>query len=267
MSVEKMPKGVKVSGQGPAVVLLHSSLSSSRQWLPLVGLLKNDFTLINIDLLGYGQADKVDDADSYDFELEVSRIRYAIRLVAGDDKYHLVGHSCGGAIALKMAVEEPDKLLSVSLYEPVAFHLLPEGTAERAESDEFARQVLTKDPYTAAEVFTNFWNKPGFFRALPEKMQHLMAADIAKVNLDFKGLMAECYGLNDLSKVLCPSLLMSGEQSPYLSRHLTQLIQGAIPQASVQLFPAGHMAPVSHSDRVHPAIADFIKLAVPVCEP
>ncbi|MEW6981911.1 alpha/beta fold hydrolase [Colwelliaceae bacterium 6471] len=258
MSFDQLSAGIKVSGQGPAVILLHSSLSSSRQWLLLVSLLKEHFTVINIDLLGYGQAPVVSDPKCYDFTVELTRINDAIAKVIGAEQYHLVGHSCGGAIALKLAVEQPYRLKSLALYEPVAFHLLPKNSKQRLESDHFAQQVLQEEPYKAAEIFTNFWNKEGFFNALPLKMQQLMAADMPKVNLDFKGLIAEKYTLADLGVITCPSLLMKGDRSPSLSQDLTMNILHGLPDAKLQVFSAGHMAPVSHSEEVHPAIADFI---------
>ncbi|WP_281560094.1 alpha/beta hydrolase [Thalassomonas sp. RHCl1] len=259
MTVLNSSKGVYVSGQGPAVVLLHSSLSSARQWQYLVNLLKSDFTVINFDILGYGKAEKVHDGDNYDFNVETGRIRQVLQETIGEAPYHLVGHSCGGAIALKLAVEAPEKLLSLALFEPVAFHLLPKGSAPRQQADDFKTQVFIEDTYLAAEIFTNFWNKPGFFKSLPKKMQDLMAADIAKVNLDFQGLISESYSLTDLSAITCRSLLMHGSESPQLSRHLSQIISGALPQVSEQAFIAGHMAPVSHSEQIHPVIADFIR--------
>ncbi|WDE06848.1 alpha/beta fold hydrolase [Thalassomonas viridans] len=259
MTISNLPRGVYVTGQGPAVVLLHSSLSSARQWQYLVSLLKADFTVINFDMLGYGKAEKVDDGDNYDLNVETARINQVLQQVIGEAPYHLVGHSCGGAIALKLSVEAPEKLLSLALFEPVAFHLLPRGSEQRQQADDFKNQVFIDDAYLAAEIFTNFWNKPGFFKSLPKKMQDLMAADIAKVNLDFKGLIAESYTLADLSGITCRALFMHGNESPGLSRHLGQIISQALPQVSEQAFDAGHMGPVSHSEQIHPVIADFIR--------
>ena len=258
MAVINFP-GVYVSGQGPAVVLLHSSLSSARQWQPLVNELKTAYTVINFDILGYGKADKVIDEKNYNFDVEITRIKHVLDKVIGEQPYHLVGHSCGGAIALKLAVQAPKKLLSVALYEPVAFHFLAKGSPQRQQADAFKTQVFIDDKYKAAEIFTNFWNKPGFFNALPKKIQDSMAADIGKVNLDFKGLISEVYTLADLSNITCPSLLMAGTDSPALSRHLADVIVDALPNVKLQAFNAGHMAPVSHGEQIHPAIAAFIR--------
>jgi len=82
MTINKLPKGVYISGQGTPVVLLHSSLSSARQWLPLVKLLEPYFLVINIDILGYGNADKVTEPRNYNFDVEIDRFEYIIETVA-----------------------------------------------------------------------------------------------------------------------------------------------------------------------------------------
>ena len=66
-----LPSGVYITGQGPAIVFLHSSLSSAKQWSPLIQKLKDRFTCINIDILGYGNADNVSDKGNYSFEAEL----------------------------------------------------------------------------------------------------------------------------------------------------------------------------------------------------
>ncbi|NQZ89175.1 MAG: alpha/beta hydrolase [Colwellia sp.] len=258
MTKNNLPNGVYISGQGTPVVLLHSSLSSAKQWLLLVKLLEPNFLVINVDILGYGNADKVSDEKNYNFDVEIERIEKVLDCVAPNKPLHIVGHSCGGAIALKLAVEQPERLLSLSLYEPVAFHLLEQGSEARTMSDEFALKVDIDDKYLAAEIFTNFWNKSGFFRSLPQKMQALMARDMPKVSLDFKGLTAENYSLNDLGQIQCRALIMTGQYSPELSHLLSSEIRANLPNVEHKTFPTGHMGPVSHSELIHSEIVEFI---------
>lgn len=253
-----LPKGVYISGQGPAIVFLHSSLSTAKQWIPLINRLKDKFTCINIDILGYGNADKVIDEANYDFNVELTRIRLILAHCIADQPYHLVGHSCGGAIALKLAVEQPNQLLSLSLYEPVAFHLLTKGSAEREEADSFAFKVADLSNEQAAQLFTDFWNSKGFFNKLPAKLQAMMAADMQKVNLDFKGLISESYQLTDLATITCKATLYSGLQSPHLSQFLTEKIANALPNGYLCQLEAGHMGPINQAELVLKEMAERI---------
>ena len=69
--MNKSSNGIYFSGQGTPVILLHSSLSSAKQWSALVKLLELNFLVINVDILGYGNADKVTDETNYNFDVEI----------------------------------------------------------------------------------------------------------------------------------------------------------------------------------------------------
>ena len=86
--------GIHISGAGQTVFAFHSSLSSSRQWSVLKKLITQECRLVNVDLLGYGTADKLVD-DDYSFAVELARLEQVISSLNGE-KFHLVGHSCGG---------------------------------------------------------------------------------------------------------------------------------------------------------------------------
>lgn len=250
--------GITVDGQGPSLVLLHSSLSSAKQWLSLVSILKEQFTVINIDLLGYGGADQVTDIENYSFDFEVQRILSAVELVSPRENFHLLGHSCGGAIALKISAEMPDRVLSLSLYEPVAFHLFATGSSERQQVIRFSEQVHQLSDELATQAFVDYWNGSGYFDSLPKQIQQLMVFGINKVVLDFKGIFAEHYGVERLELLTMPCLLLYGKYSPALSQLLSRKIASHLPHASYQQVTAGHMAPISHPSLVEPLISDFL---------
>ncbi len=221
-------------------------------------MLKDRYKVINIDTLGYGEADHVKDKNNYNFSEELERVNKALNILIGEDPFHLVGHSCGGAIALKLAVENANRVLSMSLYEPVAFHLLPNGSDAKCVSDDFASKIDIDDYALAAERFTDFWNKKGFFKSLPEKMQLSMSQDMEKVNIEFIGLTSEKYTLVDMKKITAPVMIMVGEYTPELSKTLSGIIASPFTNVNQKIFPAGHMGPVSHAEIIHPVIAEFI---------
>jgi len=255
----ELDKGIHVAGQGPAIVMLHSSLSSAKQWLPLVHDLKNHYKIINIDMLGYGDAPRVLDSKSYNFSVELLRIKAALKQIIPHEPYHIVGHSCGGAVALKLAVEDPTNVLSLSLYEPVAFHLLVPKSKEWIEAHQFAKSLELEDLYVAAEKFTDYWNEKGFFRKLPKRIQPLLANEMTKVHLDFIGLTSETYGSKEINKITSPVLMMTGRNSPKLSLHLAKLICSYLNNVHEVNFNTGHMGPITCADVIQREIAKFIK--------
>lgn len=253
-----LSSGVTVSGQGPLIVFLHSSLSSAKQWSNLARTLSSRFKCINIDLLGYGQAPKVIDQTHYCFDVEIDRIKQILQQINAESKFHLVGHSCGGAIALKMAVNAPENVLSLSLYEPVAFHLF-ESMNKSDEVKQFAEKIAHLDHITACKSFVDYWNGDGFFDALPKPVQDNMVSNINKVNLDFKGIFAEKYTFSDLERLTFPTVLCRGEYTTTISAELSDNIAKHIHHAQLIKVKAGHMAPVSHPHLVEPIIEKFIE--------
>ena len=94
-----------ISGGGPAVVLVHGWLSSSRIWEQLAGRLAQRFTVYTLDLSGFGESDKP--LSGYGIR-NGSRLLYAFCAHFGLTRANIIGHDLGGAMAVKLAADHPD---------------------------------------------------------------------------------------------------------------------------------------------------------------
>jgi pimeloyl-ACP methyl ester carboxylesterase len=94
-----------VMGGGPAVVLVHGWLTSSRLWEQLAGRLAQRFTVYTLDLSGFGDSDKP--IAGYGVR-NGSRLLYAFCAHFGLTRANVVGHDLGGAMAVKLAADHPD---------------------------------------------------------------------------------------------------------------------------------------------------------------
>ncbi|MRX09458.1 alpha/beta fold hydrolase [Pseudoduganella sp. FT25W] len=246
-----------------AVVLLHSSMSSKSQWLPLKAQLGDDYRCIAVDLQGYGASPFPADAGAdYTHTLahEVDAVVAAIstRLEPGE-AFHLIGHSFGGACALHMARRMPQRVLSLTLFEPVAFHLLAEQHPAKAEIVGVVGRIRAcASDRDATRIFIDYWNRDGAFDAAPEAAQSKMVAQIAKVKLDFQALLGEAATLDDLSMLTMPSLVMAGERSPASTRLLVEQLGVSLPNATALQTRTAHMGPITHPDIVNPVILQFL---------
>src|SRR5215217_9742978 len=95
----------RVSGGGPAVVLVHGWLSSSRIWEQLAGRLAQRFTVYTLDLTGFGESDKP--LTGYGIR-NGSRLLYAFCAHFGLTHANVIGHDLGGAMAVKLAADHPE---------------------------------------------------------------------------------------------------------------------------------------------------------------
>src|SRR6185436_1390772 len=106
----------------PAVIALHCSGGSGRAWRNISPALGGCFNVLAPDLIGNGTSPHWRGPGRFRLADEAASVVKAIDASPGS--VHLVGHSFGGAVALRAAVQRPHRIASLSLYEPVAFHVL-----------------------------------------------------------------------------------------------------------------------------------------------
>ncbi len=250
------------------IVALHSSASNGGQWGQLAADLEGRFEVHAFDLPGYGNAPLT--GDTAQSGAAVSAIPVIREIEAMGRPVHLVGHSNGGGIAIKIALMRPDLVKSLTLYEPAAFHFLKHGN--EASQRLFAQIQLLSGQVTAAAAdgdaeagmhhFLDFWNEVGFWDALPVAAQSRFAQQISSIMTDFANGFAESWTLRDLSGLNVPALVMTGLESPEIAQHTSVAIAKALPNARIALLPElGHMAPVFQPEWINSRILEHIASA------
>jgi len=97
--IHNLLAGYSKSGSGPVIVLLHGWGDSSATFKSLESSLQDRFTLLNIDLPGFGSTDRPHRpftlADYVDF------VASLLKKTDCEDVYAFIGHSNGGSIAIR----------------------------------------------------------------------------------------------------------------------------------------------------------------------
>jgi len=256
--------GLSVVGSGPAVVLLHSSMSYRGQWRALMEQLAGRFRLIALDLYGYGETPFPSETSRFGLRDEIRLIEAALaKVLRADQPVHLVGHSYGGGVALRLAWRWGARVKSLALFEPTAFHLIPRETPERGEiqgvAARVAEQLEAGRAWDATAGFIDYWNHPGAFAALPADRQRLFCRMAPKVVLDFAGLIGEPLGLADYARLSMPLCVLHGTSSPRPPLAIARALAGHLPRIEMHAVEGGHMAPITHPDRVNPLLAAFLE--------
>jgi pimeloyl-ACP methyl ester carboxylesterase len=260
-----MLTSVPSSDNRPVVVLLHSSLSSRKQWSALIQAHEANFRFIALDLLGYGQSAFPADAAARGFTLahETDAVMAALdQQLPNGQSFHLIGHSYGGCTALRLARLMRPRVLSLAVFEPVAFHLLAEDDAARSEIEQFAGAIAAADAADdATRLFIDYWNRPGVFDTLPDNQRQRFMDQIEKVKLDFVALLGEASTLEDMAQLDMPALVMSGLSGPGSTRRVAEQLAAALPNASYRQTKGGHMAPITDAVAVNEVLLDFLPRA------
>jgi pimeloyl-ACP methyl ester carboxylesterase len=258
------------SDQGSLVIALHCSGGTGRQWQHLSQVLGPAFRVTTPDLIGCG--DNSHWGGEKPFELS-DEARPFVKLVdSWAGRVHLVGHSYGGGVALRIAVERPARIASLALYEPTAFHVLKatddDGRAAleeiRALATEIGRHIVAGSYRAAARCFVDYWSGRGTFEALTPEAQCTIVRYIPKACLDFRALIDERTPLVAYRRLHVPLRLMCGEYAPAPTALLARKLAAVMNPGALRIIPgAGHMGPTSHIESVVKTIVDHIAASDP----
>lgn len=255
------------SGSGETVLLLHSSAASGAQWRSLTETLQGVCRVVAPDLYGYGKTDPWPGHGPLGLAAEAALADAVLAPTRGP--IHLVGHSYGGAVALRFALQQPERLRSLTLIEPVAFHLLRGATAAAADrglffevaevADVVSRAAATGDYRSAMARFVDYWNGDGAWDLTRPDVQAALARRTPKVALDFWATMTESTPRSAYRQIAVPTLVLRGSESPPPTRRIAEILVEALPQTRLQTIAgAGHMLPLTHRDAVNAAVAEHL---------
>jgi pimeloyl-ACP methyl ester carboxylesterase len=180
------------------------------------------------------------------------------------ETFHLVGHSHGGAVALRAALDMPERIASLTLIEPVAFHLLrpfaPLWLEVRALAQALGDAVRAGTPAEGMARFVDYWNGAGTWDALAEGHRARLAACAARTVRDFAAVFAETADLRDYARLTMPTLLVCGESTTAPCRKLVDQLSVVLPRLRREVVAgAGHMAPLTHAEATNRAILEHLR--------
>ena len=256
--------------QGPRelVIALHCSGAGAAQWCRLAETLGENYELIAPEHYGCDSTGPWTGGHAFRLGDEAAR---TIALIDGTDRQvHLVGHSYGGGVALHAALARSERIASLTLYEPSAFHLLRQfdhGDVAFAEIKAIAYAVasgvVTGDYRRAAATFVDYWSGPGGWDALRPAVQDGLIRWMPKAPLDFTALFWEPTFASDYARLTCPTLVIRGEHAPAPTRLIADTLPSLMRSARLSVVPgAGHMGPLTHAAEVNAQIVPHIAEAV-----
>jgi pimeloyl-ACP methyl ester carboxylesterase len=226
----------------PLLVILHGLLGSSRNWTTVGKLLARSFDVFALDLRGHGDSPPAPDGD------------YSFKAMAGDvaawlqeraiPRCFLLGHSLGGKVAMRLAVDAPARFSGLIVadiaprdYPPhhlAAFDAMQAldlaALTSRAQAEEFLRSRLA-DGGLARFLLTNL----------------VREADAGfRWRIDLAGLQAALPEISRNSllpgeKFSGPALFLRGDRSDYIRDGDRPAIAAHFPRHQIlALGQAGH---------------------------
>jgi len=256
--------GYEEAGAGPTLLLLPPGASPAAAWRPVMERLADRFRLVAVNFSGYGETERLGDDAPLTLEVEAA----AVAAVAArfDGPFHLVGHSYGGAVALRLALVGALPLASLTLIEPAAYQLLrPAGETALADEVEavnfgFIETVAAGDPEAAFRAYIDYYTTgPGAWDAMPQKGRARLLGIAEAVARALGSAHGETLGLADARALPVPTLVVYGAETTHSHARVSELLAEAIPGARLEIVPhAAHMLTLTHPDAVAALLADGI---------
>ena len=254
---------VEQSGQGEPVVLLHGFGGSSFAWRLVAPALARRYHVIAPDLNGFGWTQRPKEVAAYTYAGQAEMVLGVLRAL-GIERFHVIGHSYGGGLALWLAGRYPQRVRSVVLVSSV----LPDYSQQQRQ--------------TWARFRTFNWLLVHFFvlsRAGVRRTLELCIHDKRRITSELvdayrerllvEGVDDAYYGLMapvdlpvpevSLHDVQAPTLVVWGREDRLISLARAETYVPQLPQGQlVVLDDCGHMALEECPDRLLAEVLPFL---------
>ena len=268
----------------PPVILLHGFPESHRTWREIAPRLRIDFRLIMPDQRGFAGSDRPLDVHEYETDKLIGDI-FALAEALGIERFALVGHDWGGAIAWPAAMRNDPRLTKLAIVN--APHPLI-----------FQKSLIEDADQRAASQYINWFRVPGAekaietmgFEAFFQKtfMSHVELASVSeeekqqyiaewsqpggmlpmlnwyratKLIVPPPGATVAVpdFLLRAFPKIHVPTLVVWGMKDPALLPLQLEGLEALVDDLTVVKLPdAGHFAPWEAPDQVASALRDFL---------
>jgi pimeloyl-ACP methyl ester carboxylesterase len=249
-------------GTGPPVILVHSSVSGNRQWKRLTERLRPEFRVLSPNLLGYG-ATTAWDGSRMQTVAAATEVVLAICDLC-ELPLRIVGHSWGGALAMRAAAQLGDAVSHLVVYEPMMAGLLHAHGSAAAKAEGLAMYGDVKRLGDAgrwddlAAIFTDYFNGEGAWAATPPDRRRAIAGQLPPNRHEWDA-STEPVDPEVFAAIKARTLLMRGGRTRLLTHEITQILARSQPHWRLHEFAdAGHMGPLTHGDAVNSVIHEFL---------
>jgi pimeloyl-ACP methyl ester carboxylesterase len=247
---------------GVPALALHCSLAHSGAWRGLAGHLPGLY-ITAPDMPGHGRAAPCDPRQN---QHEVAAEAAIAVLRAGEQPQHLIGHSFGAVVALRVAQQVPDLVRSLVLFEPVLFCATrPQQVFDDylAVCSPYEEAVTCGDTVAAATQFHALWGDGQEFRHLPEATQTYFAERIHLINAQRGTLNQDSLGLTEPGRfeaINLPAMILEGGNSPAIIHAINTVLAQRLPHAKRAVVAgAGHMLPITHAEQCAEITQNFLQ--------
>lgn len=245
------------AGSGPPIILGHSFLCSGDMWRDQVPLLAENYRVINPDLRGHGQSGKATKPWSLD-----DAVKDSIGLLdhLGIESAVWCGLSIGGMVALRAALEAPERVSALILLDTDAgeekFLRILKYRAMGVGVSAFGVKPFL--PAVARMMFGASTRKNNL-QLVAEYREVFAAVDAESILNSLPSLTGRNSVVSRLAEINVPSVVIVGAEDASLPVGRSQVIHDKLADSELLVIPeAGHLSALEQPERVNAAVKDFL---------
>ncbi|MCH8841627.1 MAG: alpha/beta fold hydrolase [SAR324 cluster bacterium] len=241
--------------QRPATILFcHGVATNADIWAGWLPTLSAHYRVVRFDTRGFGRSAVPGAGFPWSMDLLVDDV-LAIAGASGTKKFHLVGESLGGTVALATAINHGTRLLSVTALS--TSHIGGSIQRVREWRDFIGREGM---PAWSKQMMPLRFHDGAVADQVYRWFDEVQSASSADSVLDLADLLIGTDLTRSLPSIAVPALLMAPDASPFVSLDLTREIHKLIPGCELQVFAgARHGLACSHADACSRTLMDFIE--------
>jgi len=254
-------------GQGDPIVFVHGSLNDFRSWqFQMEPFSRHYRTIAYSRRYHYPNAWHGDGLD-YSVNLHAEDLASLIRGL-GLQRPHIMGSSYGAYTTLVLANRHPELVRSITLGEPPILPWLEDTQDGAALVAAFTmnawepskRAFQRGDMEDGVRLFINGVLGQGTFDKLPAPVRTAMMDNAPEMKAEtLSPVYFSKFTCDDASEIKAPTLLLTGELSPMMFRHIIKKLQGCMPQAECSMIPkSSHMMQAGNPEVYNAQVLSFI---------
>jgi 2-succinyl-6-hydroxy-2,4-cyclohexadiene-1-carboxylate synthase len=249
----------EVTGSGPPLVLLHGFTTDSRIFSENVAELGGEFAVVTVDLLGHGQSDAPPSIELYGPGPTLERITGLLDSL-GADFALFVGHALGGTVALRLAIESPERVAGVVMINSSS---AAGGPAEQREQlGAFAESIRTGGVAALKGTRLN----PERATRLPEPVRARLVQAFESLNPigvanTVEALIPDISANDRLGNLQVPVLIVVGELDAEFNESVFDLV-AEMPldlANAVTLEETGHAGHIEEPEAFNAVVVEFAR--------
>jgi haloacetate dehalogenase len=267
-----------IGGSGPPLVLIHGYPQMHAMWHKIAPRLAHDFTVVALDLRGYGDSGKPpgDPEHATYSKRAMAQDVVDVMTTLGFTRFNVAGHDRGARVAHRLCLDHPAAVRRVAVLDIAPTHYMY-ATADRAFAEAYYHWFLLIQPYDLPERLIGadpeyyLRKKLAQWSRIPDAFAPEAVAEYIRCFSDSATIHASCEDYRaaatidlrhdeaDMDQhVVCPLLALWGAAG-FVGRRYDVLAvwRGRAAAVYGHAVPGGHFLPEEAPDETYAALREF----------